>query len=187
MGRGRHGESTPPVMCTVKRTRGVTADGQISGGTGITPFYQLLHHTLLKPSATASATGSAEKQEEEQEQLPHRTRFRLLHGSRTPAELPPPAILGPLLAHAREHPEQLDVQLYVDTLDGSHSESVPMNSPALHAGRIDTAAVRRALHYGTSPPAWWQRLLHIGRAAEPHARETRRGTRRLVLVCGPEP
>ena len=137
---------------------------QISGGTGITPFFQLLHQTMLAPQHASD----------------ERTRFTLLHSSRTPGELPPPAVLQPLLSHAAAHPNQLGVALYVDALDGSRSASVPTES--LNEGRIGKAAVRRALNYGNEG-SWWARLLRTGPAQPTQPA----GKRTLVLVCGPEP
>ena len=111
---------------------------------------------------------------------PTKTRFTLLHSSRTPSELPPPEILRPLLSHASANPEQLKVNLFVDELDGSHSETVPTGE--LQLGRIGLTAISRVLapQDGTS---WWQSLLRL---ASPESRRLA-DKNILFLVCGPEP
>ncbi|ETW83854.1 hypothetical protein HETIRDRAFT_314450 [Heterobasidion irregulare TC 32-1] len=68
----------------------------ISGGTGFSPFYQLLHHQLLQGGAKNKST-----------------RFTLLHGSQNAAELPPPLFLQPLLKLAERHPERLRIRLFI--------------------------------------------------------------------------
>ncbi|KAJ6599333.1 ferredoxin reductase-like C-terminal NADP-linked domain-containing protein [Mycena vulgaris] len=103
----------------------------ISGGTGITPFYQLLHSSMIKGQAKA--------------------RFTLLHSSPTPAELPPPEILRPLRAYAVEHPEKFGLHLFVDQRDGGVSADIP----PLQVGRISKPEIQRCL--GLSIP-WWQTL-----------------------------
>ncbi|EED84689.1 predicted protein [Postia placenta Mad-698-R] len=79
----------------------------ISGGTGITPFYQLLHHAAVKNDSRYS-----------------QTRFTLLHSSRRPIELPPTEILAPLLSCAQKSPERLTVSLFVDSLEGPQHPSI---------------------------------------------------------------
>lgn len=132
----------------------------ISGGTGITPFYQLLHSTLLLNKATTP-----------------QTRFTLLHSSRTPGELPPPDLLRPLLSYASTHPDRLRVHLFVDQVDGSESESVP--SKDLQVGRIGTTAIRHTLS-SEQKQSWWQWLFN-------RSRPTITADRKIMfLVCGPE-
>ncbi|KAJ7774262.1 hypothetical protein DFH07DRAFT_800822 [Mycena maculata] len=100
----------------------------ISGGTGITPFYQLFHSSISKGHP--------------------RTRFTLLHSSPASSELPPPEILRPLQAYAAEHPEKFRLHLFVDRRDA--------NSPAdIQAGRIDKPAIQRCL--GLDAP-WWRKI-----------------------------
>ncbi|KAH9938254.1 uncharacterized protein B0H18DRAFT_966255 [Fomitopsis serialis] len=74
----------------------------ISGGTGITPFYQLLHAKLLKDPT----------------KVPTKTRFTLLHAARKPSELPPPDMLEPLLSASQAHPDRLQMSLFVDSSEG---------------------------------------------------------------------
>ncbi|KAJ7937307.1 hypothetical protein B0H13DRAFT_1945264 [Mycena leptocephala] len=100
----------------------------ISGGTGITPFYQLLHSSLSKGDS--------------------QTRFTLLHSSPTPSELPPAAILGRLRAYAQEHPERFALHLFVDQRDGG-------SVPDLQVGRISKAVIQRCL--GLNTP-WWRTI-----------------------------
>ncbi|PCH41141.1 ferredoxin reductase-like C-terminal NADP-linked domain-containing protein [Wolfiporia cocos MD-104 SS10] len=137
----------------------------ISGGTGITPFYQLLHHTILQnPSRYLN------------------TRFTLLHASRRPLELPPPQMLAPLLSSAQEHPERLNVVLHVDTLEGPEHPLVA--SSVLRVGRINQRAIESALEVDKRKESWWRSLLPIGAKAGPERQESKRI---LYLVCGPEP
>ncbi|KAJ7086621.1 hypothetical protein C8R44DRAFT_721291 [Mycena epipterygia] len=103
----------------------------ISGGTGITPFYQLFHSSISKGHS--------------------KTRFTLLHSSPTPSELPPPEILGPLRAYAAENPERLGLHLFVDRRDGG----IPADVPPLQVGRISKPEIRRCL--GLNTP-WWRNI-----------------------------
>ncbi|KAJ7904229.1 hypothetical protein B0H14DRAFT_3079154 [Mycena olivaceomarginata] len=103
----------------------------ISGGTGITPFYQLLHSSFSKGNDS-------------------KTRFTLLHSSPTPSELPPPAILGPLREYATTHPEKFALHLFVDSRDGKQ----PAELPPLQVGRIQKSVIQRCLDPTPSP--WWR-------------------------------
>ncbi|GJE84114.1 ferredoxin reductase-like C-terminal NADP-linked domain-containing protein [Phanerochaete sordida] len=133
----------------------------ISGGTGITPFYQLIHSTLL---STGTATPSP--------------RFTLLHSARTPAELPPPELLQPLQSYSVANPDRLRVRLFVDQLDGSSSETVPTGD--LQVGRIGQAALSQALS-SSQQLSWWQRWFQRSNPVLNTDRKI------LFLVCGPEP
>lgn len=134
---------------------------KISGGTGITPFYQLLHSILLKTSGTPT------------------TRFTLLHSSRTPVELPPPELLQPLISYAQQHPDRLNLAFYVDSKDGSNAETVPLND--IHERRIERADVLRTLHSGHES-SWWHNILHSTSIKSPNITDRKI----LFLVCGPE-
>ncbi|KAJ7179378.1 hypothetical protein C8R46DRAFT_1073579 [Mycena filopes] len=123
----------------------------ISGGTGITPFYQLLHSSLAKARST---------------------RFTLLHSSATPSELPPPAILGPLRAYAKENPEKFALHLFVGKTEGESSADLP----PFQVGRINKPVIQRSLGLDRT---WWQNLFSKTSVKAP--RKT------LFLVCGPEP
>ncbi|KIP07019.1 hypothetical protein PHLGIDRAFT_118452 [Phlebiopsis gigantea 11061_1 CR5-6] len=135
----------------------------ISGGTGITPFYQLIYATLL------SAT-----------EIPTNIRFTLLHSSRNPGELPPPEILQPLLSYAAANPGQLRVKLFIDETDGSVSKLLP--SHELQVGRIGQTAVEDILA-SRVPTSWWQSLLRLGPSKSIRVEDKNI----LFLVCGPEP
>ncbi|KAJ7095136.1 ferredoxin reductase-like C-terminal NADP-linked domain-containing protein, partial [Mycena belliarum] len=102
----------------------------ISGGTGITPFYQLLRSSVAKGQSN--------------------THFTLLHSSPVPAELPPPEILGPLRAYAADNPEKFALHLFVDRRDG-----VPAEVSLLQIGRIGKPEIQRCLGLPTS---WWRNL-----------------------------
>lgn len=101
-------------------------------------------------------------------------RFTLIHGSRTPEELPPEQILGPLTTYAENHPNRLRLKLLVDTDDGSPS----MTSLPLEVGRVSEEHVKRIL--GSPEPTRWQKW--FGR------KDTRSSipSKTLFLVCGPE-
>ncbi|KAK0206317.1 ferredoxin reductase-like protein [Desarmillaria ectypa] len=124
----------------------------ISGGTGITPFYQLLHSTF--------------------QNAPSKTRFTLLHSSRSPSELPPPEILVPLIDHSRTNPEHFQVKLFVDEME---KESPLGVMPKL--GRINRQAIEDCLGYKTS---WRHNLFRKQSQRRPSSKV-------LFLVCGPEP
>ncbi|CAL1700905.1 unnamed protein product [Somion occarium] len=130
----------------------------ISGGTGITPFYQLLHHTLLSS-----------------QQKMTKTRFTLLHSSRTPHELPPADILQPLLSHAQAYPQDLRVTLYVDSLDETTTQH-----PDLRVSRIGKPDILSALGVNDRR-RWWSKL--FGNSS-PSTLE--KNKKILVLVCGPD-
>ncbi|KAH9951675.1 ferredoxin reductase-like protein [Amylocystis lapponica] len=137
----------------------------ISGGTGITPFYQLLHHSVLQGPSS-----------------PARTRFTLLHSSHTPDELPPPAMLEPLLAAAEGHPERLKLALHVDSLNGPMPPC--LRASDLQVGRIGKAAIEHALGSDDGSGRWWQYL----RRKAMHRQEPDSPNRKvLFLICGPQP
>jgi cytochrome-b5 reductase len=136
---------------------------KVSGGTGITPFYQLINGVF-----SAVSEG----------RLP-RTRFTLLHSSPTPLDLPPRSILGPLQLFAQLYPESISIQLYVDAMDPKASR---VDLPRLALGRIG----RKALEQAVAPRSvktdwWWTKLWSPSRRADVARRKI------LFLVCGPEP
>lgn len=133
------------------------------GGTGITPFYQLLHKALLGSTRTPSST-----------------RFTLLHSSRVPNELPPSELLQPLIKYAQTDPEHLRLLFFVDQKDGSNAEAVPLNQ--ISEGRIGIANIHQALGDG-SGSSWWQKLLRVAPVKPTQLAEKKV----LFLVCGPEP
>ncbi|EMD40816.1 hypothetical protein CERSUDRAFT_149266 [Gelatoporia subvermispora B] len=131
----------------------------ISGGTGITPFYQLLN-TIVK----------------EVSNLP-KAKFTLLHSSRTPASLPPPEMLNSLMKASSLTPGKFSMTLCVDELDGSSHPSV--SSSDLHVGRISRASIERSL--GLENRDWWRSLLRLDRRS--HQEQSKKV---LFLVCGPD-
>ena len=139
---------------------------KISGGTGITPFYQLLHEELVKPKSSEGRNPTLSK-----------TRFTLLHASRSAGDLPPPAILGPLTSIAQNDPSRLRVKLFVDKKDHSTGPSYDLN-----VGRIDNKAVEDVLEI--KQLSIWERLLWRKLKPEGIAGE---GRKVLFLVCGPDP
>ncbi|KAI9001109.1 ferredoxin reductase-like C-terminal NADP-linked domain-containing protein [Trametes punicea] len=136
----------------------------ISGGTGITPFYQLIHKELLsQPSITS------------------KTRFTLLHSSRRPTELPPAEMLRPLLAYSQAHPDRLRLSLFVDSSEGPPHPAVPVSW--LTVGRIGKPAIEHAM--GSRTRSWW-RTLFSGSSGEDREDDTN-GKKVMFLVCGPDP
>ncbi|EIW76167.1 ferredoxin reductase-like protein [Coniophora puteana RWD-64-598 SS2] len=147
----------------------------ISGGTGITPFYQLVHHVLSS------------------EQISSKTRFTLLHSSKTPEELPPSEVLSRLINLSDAHPQRFNFRLFVDSIpkitpdrssgylfeDTNSDASLGSRSNYdLDVGRINKKAIERALDREGS---WISRLL--GRPSS----QVTEGRKVMVLVCGPEP
>ncbi|KAJ3475978.1 hypothetical protein NLI96_g11473 [Meripilus lineatus] len=151
----------------------------ISGGTGITPFYQLVHQTLL--GSTGPQTETTAEQTQREISGTAKTKFTLLHSSRTPGELPPPELLDPLLSCSHANPTRLKVSLYVDTVaDGSTCPSAP--SHTLRMGRIGKQAIEEALGLDDSC-SWWRGWF----GSRPGTRIDTTERKILFLVCGPEP
>ncbi|KDQ20759.1 hypothetical protein BOTBODRAFT_26777 [Botryobasidium botryosum FD-172 SS1] len=134
----------------------------ISGGTGITPFYQLLH-SIFSPSNPK----------------PIQTHLTLLHSSPDTPSLPPPHMLDQLHSYARDHPENLTVRLYVDTLDGTaQPNDTSLNIRRIGKSDIERCLVERGLK--SAPPTWWQKLWGT-RGKELPQKSV------LFIVCGPDP
>ncbi|KAL0573723.1 hypothetical protein V5O48_008242 [Marasmius crinis-equi] len=131
----------------------------ISGGTGITPFYQLFHSVISRAPSTSS------------------TRFTLLHSSKTHAELPPSAILDPLVSYGEENPSKFQVHLFVD----SSAQSSNTVALAAHVGRIGRPEIVKSLQTDTSKSSWWNTLFGRNEKVDLGQRKI------LFLVCGPEP
>jgi cytochrome-b5 reductase len=129
---------------------------KISGGTGITPFYQLFH-TVVSRSPMAL-----------------KTRFTLLHSSRTPSELPPPSILHRLGTFAKEFPGRFRFHLFVDSANGPS-----LQDHKLHVRRISKTDIEQyGLDHSERP--WWPKFLG---SSDPNAKTARKV---LFLVCGPD-
>ena len=141
---------------------------KISGGTGFSPVHQLLFHKLLRGNNVATT---------------RKTRFTLLHTSRSPAELPPSYFLQPLIDLAVAHPERLRVRLFVDA---TSREPAPQGVVRhLTVGRIDKSSIAHTL--GISDGAWTWRSWASSLWAKGGGDEDIREKNILVLVCGPEP
>lgn len=138
---------------------------QVSGGTGITPFCQLIHKELLSQSSPNT-----------------KTRFTLLHSSRRPTELPPSEILEPLISYSQAHPDRLGLSLFVDASEGPAHPAV--SSSSLTVGRIGKEAIERATVSGNR--SWWWGL--FGASPKPASQKGGDGQKRIMfLVCGPDP
>ena len=134
---------------------------QISGGTGVTPFYQLFHNVISRLPETS------------------KTRFTLLHSNKTNDELPPPAILGPMVSYERENPSRFQLRLFVDSsspsLDGVASQKAEV-------GRIGKQDIVKSLqHDDASGSSWWNSVFGGKKNVDLGRRSI------LFLVCGPEP
>lgn len=148
-------------MVLLENTK-LTHVDKVSGGTGITPFYQLTNSIFSAIS----------------EGRPPRTRFTLLHSSPTPLDLPPPSILGPLQSFAQLYPESFSLRLHVDSMDQKAS---PLDLPKLALGRIGRDALEQAVACRPAKTdSWWNKLWPSSRRQEATGKKT------LFLVCGPE-
>jgi cytochrome-b5 reductase len=128
----------------------------ISGGTGITPFYQLLRAVF---SGNSSFRG----------------RITLLHSSRTPSELPPRDILDPLIKFAQHNPEKFRLKFFVDSFGESKGQS--FTELEVHKGRISKDSICGVLNSASRIP-WWRNL--FSQDSDISDRKI------LFLVCGPE-
>jgi len=100
----------------------------ISGGTGITPFVQLVQHLAQDP--------------------PRTKRFTLLHSSPTPKALPPPEILAPIVNLSSSPSEPwFTAKLFVDSVEGSSATHLGQD---LQVRRIGVKDIRQALIDGRS-------------------------------------
>ena len=119
---------------TLPYARGsVAALAMVAGGTGITPMYQLIRAVLADPEDA--------------------TQLSLLYANRTPADV---LLKEELDALAAAHPGRLRLTYVVDALNGDGAAP----GAAVSVGRVDAAAVARALPPPDAPDA-------------------------AVLVCGP--
>ncbi|EGO01712.1 hypothetical protein SERLA73DRAFT_177164 [Serpula lacrymans var. lacrymans S7.3] len=133
----------------------------ISGGTGLAPFYQLVHNVMSENLAK------------------NKTRYTLLHSSKTRADLPPSTMLQPLLEQAAKHSDKFRLEFFVDSLEGLQNPNLPDNK--ILVGRIDKSAIQSSLGMDNSY-SWWQKLLTGATAPlKPPDKKI------LFLVCGPEP
>jgi cytochrome-b5 reductase len=105
------------------------------------------------------------------------TRFTLLHSSRIPEELPPPALLYPLTTFSKANPDKFKFHVFVDDKGGSIS---PPHIPPMKEGRITEKELKSCLGLEKPRDSWWTRL--FGKTTPQD--ETPR--RILFLVCGPE-
>ena len=108
---------------------------------------------------------------------PSKTRFTLLHGSRSAGDLPPQVILSPLASIAQNDPSRLRLKLFVD--DKAPSSDLPYD---LNVGRIDKQVVEDVLEIRR--PSVWDKLLRRRFDSKGIIEEDRKV---LLLVCGPDP
>lgn len=110
----------------------VSLTSKISGGTGITPFHQLLHSVFRMRDTSFN------------------TRFTLLHSSKSLADLPPSDVIQPLATLSQEYPDRFQMHLFAESVDGSH----PLN---IQRGRIGKSVIQDTLRLTHTTP-WWRRL-----------------------------
>ncbi|CAE6464485.1 unnamed protein product [Rhizoctonia solani] len=142
----------------------------ISGGTGVTPFVQLLDHIF------AGRTPNSR---------PLKTHYTLLHSSPNPAALPVMDVLYDICIYSVANRHDLTLRLFVDIptpvpntrLHQSHMDNV-------HIGRIGKEHVTHVLQErGVIPrPQTWLEWI---RRAQPVC--STKEKKLLFLVCGPEP
>ncbi|KDN51088.1 hypothetical protein RSAG8_00717, partial [Rhizoctonia solani AG-8 WAC10335] len=142
----------------------------ISGGTGVTPFVQLLNHIF------AGRTPNSR---------PLKTHYTLLHSSLNPAALPIMDVLYDACVYSLANRHDFTLRLFVDVpspvpntrLHQSHMENV-------HLGRIGKEHVTHVLQArGVIPrPQTWLEWI---RRAQPVC--STKEKKLLFLVCGPEP
>ena len=133
-----------------------TEENKISGGTGITPFLQLLQYLA-------------------QEEPRPIEQFTLLHSSPTPRQLPPSDIMKVFNDIVSDSENKwLSVSLFVDSLE-------PMTCPFPHlqwrVQRIGPHEIREALRDAT---------FRKRKVIEDSGDQTKTHLNTLVLVCGPE-
>jgi len=133
----------------------------ISGGTGITPFVQLFNTKIVNLQSNL------------------KTRFTLLHSSRTPGELPPPKLLNPLITFAKEQPDRFKFHVFVDSNDGSNTAT---SIPPFNIGRIDENALQKYVMGVDLSNSWWKNLFGKHQPKEDVSEK-----KIMFLVCGPEP
>ncbi|CEL59667.1 NADH-cytochrome b5 reductase 2 OS=Ustilago maydis (strain 521 / FGSC 9021) GN=MCR1 PE=3 SV=1 [Rhizoctonia solani AG-1 IB] len=142
----------------------------ISGGTGVTPFVQLLNHVFAERTPNSR---------------PLKTHYTLLHSSQTLAALPVIDALYSTCVYSVANRHDLTVRLFVDVLG-------PVPNTRLHQSHRENVHVRRigkddVIHVlqerGVIPrPQTWLEWL---RRAQPVC--STKEKKLLFLVCGPEP
>jgi cytochrome-b5 reductase len=137
---------------------------KISGGTGITPFVQLLN-SVFSPAP----------------EEPLRTRFTLLHSSPTPSSLPPAEILEPLREYASKRPDSFFLQLHVDSLDKDKDAAYRNKVKEGRIGKRQLEDTLRKRGIIRPLPSWWDIWDLWVSNEHPQPRKV------LFLVCGPEP
>jgi cytochrome-b5 reductase len=141
---------------------------KISGGTGFSPFHQLLFRQLLRGNVAT------------------RTRFTLLHASRSPAELPPLPLLQPLIDFSVAHPEHFRLALFVD--GASRAPAPGIIAKHLKVGRIDKTSIAHTLGLPNGAWSWSSWISNLWSRRQPKVGDSDiRKKNVLVLVCGPEP
>ncbi|KAG8863811.1 hypothetical protein FRB96_007648 [Tulasnella sp. 330] len=144
---------------------------KISGGTGITPFYQLLHNTFAhRPQAAVASSLKAPASSLDG----LKTHITLMHASSSSASLPPPVILDDLKSWAAQYPEEFTLKTFVDRKgDASGVEATE--------GRIDVRSIDQTRHERglMKQPSWLEWLRGVKGKRE-HQKKV------LFVVCGPE-
>lgn len=140
---------------------------KISGGTGFSPFHQLLFSQLLQGNLAAS------------------TRFTLLHASRSTAELPPLPLLQPLIDFAVAHPEYLRLKLFVD--GASKAQAPESITEHVKVGRLDQSSIAHTLGISDEARSWSSWVSNLWTRGQPKVWDSDiRKKNVLILVCGPE-
>lgn len=143
---------------------------KISGGTGITAFAQLLDQALFSSNPVSTAQGAT-------------THFTLLHGHRSPSQLPPDIITEDFERYRKSDPDRFQVRGFVDRLENEYDE--PPRGVTI--GRIDKdvlekVLVERGVLLEPEPLTLAEKL----RGVKPRPKMINPNKTVKILVCGPE-
>ncbi|KAG8713505.1 hypothetical protein FRC09_018642 [Ceratobasidium sp. 395] len=139
----------------------------ISGGTGVTPFVQLLNHIFSKRTPTSPAL---------------KTHYTLLHSSQSPAALPITDVLINPLIYSVANRRDLTVRLFIDfPTPGGEKTASHANLQIGRIGKDEVVRVLRGRDILERSQTWWEWV----RGAKPQC--STREKKLLFLVCGPEP
>jgi hypothetical protein len=136
----------------------------------VTAFVQLLDQALFSSNPVSTAHGAT-------------THFTLLHGHRSPSQLPPEIITEDFERYRESDPGRFQVRAFVDQLDTEYDE--PPRGVTI--GRIDKSVlekvlVERGVLLEPKPLTLSEKL----RGVKPRPRMVNPNKTVKILVCGPE-
>jgi len=143
---------------------------QISGGTGMTAFAQLLNQALFSSNPVSTVHGAT-------------TRFTLLHGHRSPSQLPPQVITEDFERYREGDPDRFQDRAFIDRLETEYDE--PPRGVTI--GRIDKSVLEKVLlERGVLLEPEPLTLAEKMRGVKPRPRMINPNKSVKILVCGPE-